>query len=81
MAISEEMALDFQSLIASLTPKQFGRMIERSLQAANATSLQIVKEVVQSDDGEGFEFQYVMKFSYPADTEYFLQPDEKKTHE
>lgn len=81
MAVSEEMVLDFQNLIASLTPKEFGRMIERSLQAANATSLQIVREVVKSEDGEGYEQQYVMKFCYPADTEYFLQPDEKKTHE
>lgn len=74
MAISEEMASDFQSLISSLTPEQFRRMLERSMKAANAASLTVVKEVVKKDDG--FDVEYVMRFHQATDSEYFLQPDE-----
>lgn len=59
--VSEEMALDFQSLIASMPPEQFRKMIERSIKAANANSLSIQKEVVKTEDG--FDFEYVMLFT------------------
>lgn len=79
MAVSIEMAADFQSLLASLTPEQFRRMLERTLQVNNATCLQIQKEVVHAEDGVGVEFQYLMLLTHPTDSEYFLQPDEKTT--
>lgn len=60
MPISVAMAADFQNLLTSMSPKDFRLMLERTLLANNATSLQVKKDVVQSEDGEGFEYEYVM---------------------
>lgn len=82
MAISKEMAADFQSLIATLTPDQFHQMLVRTMQANNLSSIQVQKEVVKvpaDNNGVAFEVCYVMKFNRPEDSEYFLQPDEKIT--
>lgn len=62
MPVSLDMASDFQNLLLRMSPEEFRRMLERSLLANNATSLQVIKEVVQSEDGEGFEYEHVMVF-------------------
>lgn len=79
MAVSEEMAAEFQALLGSLTPKQFQRMLERTLQVNNATCFQVQKEIVRAESGNGFHAQYAVRLTNPHDSEYFLQPDEKKS--
>lgn len=69
ITMTDEAAQDFQALIAGLTVAEFKEMMVRTIRAADATSLRVVKEVRQLPDG-GFDQVFTMLFNRPEDSEF-----------